>query len=490
MNITLLFDKNQKPSARKINSNPDLVQQIIEATSWLPSSALISERMWNLHHGFTAYSKTCKWCTNSITAFRSWTDGYHADFCSVSCQRKNSLLKNKKPKLIKVKCSPEDTQQKRIKTSLDRYGVEYPWQNKEIKNRAAVTIKTKTFDEWSKQLESFNVKILSPFSDYSNNRCDIRMKCLKCESIFIRKRFSNEHSDDLKHICPTCHTPKASQAQHEIVDFVRSLGVKCRVNDRTILKPYEIDIFIPEFNIGIEYDGLYWHSEKGRPDVRDNLAAKMKIINSSGVKVIFINEYEWKFQKEKIKSRLSSALGKTSKIFARKCSIHPVDKDDAHKFFNNNHIQGSVGLNCCFGLYLNGKLVAAMSFGKPRFSKHDFEILRFCSILDTTVVGAASKIFKHFIKINPGASIISYADLRWGAGNVYDKMGMTFAGTTGMSYFYVSKSGSISNRSTHQKHKLKHLPNFDISKTEKQIMEENGFSRFWTPGNSKWVFNV
>ena len=33
------------------------------------------------------------------------------------------------------------------------------------------------------------------------------------------------------------------------------------LHDRNILNGKEIDIFIPKLKIGVEYNGLYWHSE-------------------------------------------------------------------------------------------------------------------------------------------------------------------------------------------------------------------------------------
>lgn len=488
MELSNLFDKNGKPSARKISANPDLVQNVIESTSWLPATAQIAERLWNLENNFSSYTKTCRCCSKNITVFRSWTDGYKADFCSISCQRKYSLAKVRKPKPVKIPVSKEESNAKRVKTSLERYGSEFPWQNKDVKARASAKILNNTFNRWVEQLSTYDLGMVSSFSEYIGNRSDMQVKCLKCDSAFSLKRFSNEHGEDLNHACPVCHPPKASRGQHEIVDFIKSMGLSCIMNNRTVIKPYELDIYVPSHGIAIEFDGLYWHSERGRPGIKHSLSEKLKLIAQSDIQVVFINEGEWNNQQEKVKSRLKSLFGKCDRVFARKCEIKAVPKQVAQKFFQDNHIQNSVGMNQCLGLYLNDELVSAMSFGKPRFAKYDTEILRFCSKLNLTVVGAASRLLNHFKKLNSTDSIISYADLRWGKGNVYEKMNMTYMGHTGLSYFYVSVNGKILNRSSCQKHKLKSFENYDITKTEKQIMEENGYSRFWTPGNSKWVY--
>ena len=53
--------------------------------------------------------------------------------------------------------------------------------------------------------------------------------------------------------------------QADINFILEELGIVTILNDRILITPYEIDIYCPELKIGIELNGLYWHTEnKGK----------------------------------------------------------------------------------------------------------------------------------------------------------------------------------------------------------------------------------
>ena len=110
------------------------------------------------------------------------------------------------------------------------------------------------------------------------------------------------------------------------------------------------------------------------------------------------------------------------RIFARKCVIRSVDHNSAVEFLNNNHMQGACQSKYQYGLYYKNELVSIMTFGKSRF-KSEFELTRFCSKLNVTVVGGASRLFRHFLQDHSDVKeIVSFADRRMSIGNVYDKL--------------------------------------------------------------------
>ena len=57
-----------------------------------------------------------------------------------------------------------------------------------------------------------------------------------------------------------------SKAEIEIKEFIESLGVEVeKSRNRMLLDGHEIDLILPEHKLGIEYNGLYWHTEsKGK----------------------------------------------------------------------------------------------------------------------------------------------------------------------------------------------------------------------------------
>lgn len=119
-----------------------------------------------------------------------------------------------------------------------------------------------------------------------------------------------------------------------------------------------------------------------------------------------------------------------------------------------------------------------------------WELIRFCNKLHTTVIGGFSKLQKHFENnfLKPNEQIISYANLRYSNGNMYEKNGFKFLHSSSPSYWYIF-NGELMHRSLFQKHKLPNIlkENFDSNLTEWQNMKNNGYDRIWDCGTL--VFN-
>ena len=285
-----------------------------------------------------------------------------------------------------------------------------------------------------------------------------------------------------------CHQCAGTHSQNEIFDFVKELGFNSRYNDRTLIKPLELDIYIPDRQIAIEFNGLYWHSfnHKETTKERNRHSIKCDLCQNKNTRLIQINEDEWRNKKDIVKSILKSKLGISNKIYARKCKIKEISSKEHFKFMDQNHIQGGKGCNVAYGLEFEDELVAIMSFNKH--NKHEWEITRFANKLDTTIVGGASKLFKCFIRtINPN-QILTYADRRYSDGNLYKQLGFKLDGITKSNYVY-TKSNYIYSRQQFMKHKLKNkLENFNPALTEAENMFNNGYRRLWDAGNYRFLW--
>ena len=155
------------------------------------------------------------------------------------------------------------------------------------------------------------------------------------------------------------------------------------------------------------------------------------------------------------------------------------------KFLNENHIQGTVGGKINYGLYYDDELITIMTFGNGRNvmngSNYEWELLRFCNKINHSVIGGASKLLKHFIKENNPTNIISYADIRWSDGNLYNKLGFNYKNSSNPNYYYV-----VNKKREHRYKFRKDIlvsEGFDSNKTEKQIMTERGYNRIYDCGN-------
>lgn len=306
---------------------------------------------------------------------------------------------------------------------------------------------------------------------------------IKCKKHGNFRQRANDHLNG--HGCPICGN-NMSLAECEIRDYIKTLGFEVTEKDKEILSGKEIDILVPKAGIAIEYDGLYWHSDEFKD--KNYHLNKTELCSNAGIRLIHIFEDEWNNKRKIIESILSSILKKTYiRIYARNCEIRTVNKDEKKKFLNDNHIQGDINSNINIGLYFDGQLVSLMSFGKPRINlgrktseDGEYELLRFCNKLYTTVVGGASKLFKHFIDNYNPQFITSYCDRRWSVGNMYEALGFNLSHKSQPNYYYI-QGNNRKNRFKYRKSELI-KEGFDPNKSETQIMKERGIHRIYDCG--------
>lgn len=275
--------------------------------------------------------------------------------------------------------------------------------------------------------------------------------------------------------------------QDEISEFVRSLGFETQ-ETRKVIPPYELDVYIPEKKLAIEYNGLYWHSSGSKET--DEKWSKYHLMKTerceeAGIQLLHIFENEWinPVKKEIWKSVIRHKLGLSKRIYARKCVLKEIDSKTANEFIERNHLQGRcTGTTIARGLYHEDKLVQVVTLGKARYNKnYQYELMRMCSELNTCIIGGASRLLK-------GLSFISYGNRRWcsALSNVYDSIS-TRLHITQPCYYYIDHD-KIYHRSSFMKHKLKDkLKSFDSDKTEVENCYANGLRRIWDSGNLVYI---
>ena len=288
------------------------------------------------------------------------------------------------------------------------------------------------------------------------------------------------------HGCPL-HYKNTSKLEKEVSDYIISLiGEKNVIlNSKNILdSKKEIDIFVPSYNLAIEFNGLYWHNELNKD--KDYHLNKTIECNKNGIRLFHIFEDEWIYKQDIIKSMLKNFLHLIDiRIYARKCEIKEVNPKDSKEFLNNNHLQGNCNGSVKLGLYYNNELISLMVFGASRHfvgsGKEQYELLRFCNKLHTNIIGGASKLFNHFItKYNP-SSIISFADRRWSNGNVYNILGFSLYNESKPNYYYIINDKRI-YRYNLRKDILVKKYNCPKEKSEKQFCLEQKWYRIYDCG--------
>lgn len=396
---------------------------------------------------------------------------------------------------------------KAIQTIKDRFGFDVASKNQNVKDKISKTLKGRIVSrenfidiKWEKLVKYHEVSGMKPlfnkeyieknklnhvFQNKFKFQCD---KCLETTEVFL----SNGYLPSCK-----CSEYKGySLVEDELFLFLSEYISRDKIflNRRDILpNRLEIDIYIPSYNLAIEVNGIYWHSES-MGKYRDYHLYKTTKCEANNIDLIHILDYEWIYKKPIIQSIILNKIKQISKkIYARKCILKEIkDTKIVRNFLDNNHIQGYTHSSINLGLYYDDELVSLMTFSKNRFKKdsNEWEMVRFCNKLNTNIIGGASKLFKYF-NVNSNINnipVISFSDRRFFKGILYKTLGFKFEKHTSPSYIYW-KNDKILNRMSCQKHKLnKLLEKFDNNKTEYENMVSNGWKRVWDSGNAKWIY--
>ena len=165
-----------------------------------------------------------------------------------------------------------------------------------------------------------------------------------------------------------------------------------------------------------------------------------------GTYPLIITQDRWDTQREMMHKRILSHLEIFFPVYARNCEVRKIDKKEAADFLMNYHSYADASCRYRYGLFLkrhtghiadygesleykSGTLVAVATFSNARkWIKGDkvirsYEWTRFASLPQVRVNGGMGKLLKAFIAEVQPDDIMSYADLEWSEGNVYEKLG-------------------------------------------------------------------
>ena len=501
----------------------------------------IRERLYWLRHNLHQYP-LCKQCGKEVTSKQFLINvkgnGYR-DFCSKSCARQSDEFKARtESKMLETygvthTFKLESVQNKRKETNIAKYGRSHPhpWgsdtfnkniidkygsvenyiqQNKTTISRGLIShyIESNRIANIIQNIENrFYVECQNIDVALDNNRISNQTRLedipLMWKHMFCGNTFEMPIIDGMLNVCPHCKRHGTSYLEQDVLtavlEMADAIGTKVIHKDRQMLNPKEIDILLPDLKIGIEVNGIYWHSAD-RASSQYHLIEKTMLASQAGIRLIHIFENQWLNNKELIISKIKNIINlNTNKIFARKCSIEELSNDVKNVFLDANHIQGQDKALIKLGLKYNDEIVAVMTFGRPRFNRNfDWELIRFCTKANSNVVGGFSKLLKYFKHkyCFDGYKIISYRDLSWGVNedNVYSKNGFKLISISKPSYMWASNNAfQYLTRYQTQKYKLKKLiPSeiFDDNLSESENMKKAGFLKLFNCGNAVYSYDV
>ncbi len=450
--------------------------------------------------------RTCVQCGNHFTERKK----HERKLCSNECRvlwnqneenKKNRINNSKQTMYEKYGVDSlfklDEFKKNKDENFIKKYGVRSPMHLQKFVDKLKNTFKIKHLKNLLPKLDEQNLELLDDYKQNKNGNTSqsYRFKCKKCENIFSSTLLGSGKIP----ICRKCYPiTKNSSLEQKIKDFLNLNKIIHIDADRKILNGKEIDIFLPEYSLGIEVNGNYFHSEISGEKPKLYHIEKTIQSNDKNINLIQFYEDEIMLKTDIVLSKISSKLNLNKKIYGRKCVIREISKKESMLFLNENHLQGYTIDKIRYGLYFNDELVSVMTFGKKRKSlgnknnnSNEYELIRFCNKKYVTVVGGFSKMLNFFIKNNSPAKIETFADIRWSGINpnntVYHKNGFKYINKTPPNYWYIKTDKYLNrhHRFVFRKDVLvKEGYNKDM--TEWEIMKLKGYDRIWDCGSLKF----
>lgn len=396
------------------------------------------------------------------------------------------------------------------KTNQERYGAESPMGNADIVAKRRMTnierygkeSYTQTKQYWDQReantLDRYGVRHTSQLPEYSEK---MRNTCLErygvpsySQTEEFKERFRKTCMENFGVLNPLAlkQNQKYGKTQEKIGEWLNSLGFNFSRNHSEIQR--EIDLYDPDRRIGIEYCGLYWHTELSpTPRLSHYHAEKYQACANSGIRLFTIFEDEWKLHRSKCESIIKSALGiYERKFFARKCQIKEIAPEVFRDFCDNHHLLGSNNLGCYFvGIFHQDELLAGMSIGRHHRNQNAHILDRFCVRGGVQVVGGASRLLNRCLEWASSQNvkkISTWSDHRWSNGAVYEAMGFQKERILPPDYSYVDLSRPT--RRFSKQSQMKSNTNCPPGITEKEWCAMRGLARIWDCGKTRWSIST
>lgn len=276
-------------------------------------------------------------------------------------------------------------------------------------------------------------------------------------------------------------------SSHELYlkEYIELLGFEIHQTCHGVIPNYEVDLWIPEKKLAIEVNGIYWHTEKYKPN--DLHANKTKAANEAGIRLLQFTDQEIVGKPNIVESMITNLLIPTKRLYARDMTTVILTYEESSEFLDRTHIQGSRMASVYLGLKDNkGNLVAVMCLNKPVANTKytGWDICRYSSL---NVTGGFTKLLSYFKRLYPEVlEVYSILDLKYGDpnNNIYTKTGFSVLSNIPPDYSYVYKGKEI-HKFNFRKKRLISM-GADSSLSEHEMAQSLGIYRLYDCGKIKY----
>jgi len=450
-----------KITNKRINKTKEEKQKIADKKHQTKLNNIDENGLNSYQRGVKHSKETCliKYNIDSYSKTQEYKNKMHETYNNKTNEEMNNIL------------------EKRKQTCQEKYNVDNVWQSENVKDKIKITNKTRYNVEFYTQTDEYKIKSKNTW----NSKTQDELEEIKQKAKLTRIQNGNQYPDGitkefldnwdkdrkptpqdlldyfhqyynknthLTNIYPLIINNKEdfelqqSRLELKVKDFLDKYNLKYEQHNRRVIKPLELDFYLPEYNLALEVNDILTHNSTlhlfgGQPKELNYHFNKTMLCKKVGVRLIHIfepilnNEKQW----EILQDIILHACGKSKKIYARNTELIVKPAIELKQFFRDNNIQGYRSANTAFVLIDKNSKEPLMCYtiGQAYFGKgkYDAEIVRGACKLGYSVIGGASKLWKFIINYykdkdlygNPGSinSIVYYVNL-----NYYDGKSMNF----------------------------------------------------------------
>lgn len=311
-------------------------------------------------------------------------------------------------------------------------------------------------------------------------------RCIVDSSTVLRWRIHEAGMSVEEAMAYPVQPPRSSLGEETLAEFLAQHTFPPMVrNDRSVLGGLELDIYLPSHDLAVEFNGLFWHSERFRP--RGAHQAKLRACQAAGIRLIQVWEDDWALRRPIVEAGLLHKLGRSQqpRVHGRACTVDlDVGQAEAAAFLRQHHLQGAAAATVRAGLRSDGELVAVVLF-KACDGPEPWDLVRYAT--SAVVAGGFTRLVRHFRAVHPGA-IKTFADLCVSDGGLYRASGFVTAREIGPDYTYLV-DGQRVHKANYRKARFERDPDLAYlpELTERELAELNGLPRIWDAGKTKFV---
>lgn len=287
--------------------------------------------------------------------------------------------------------------------------------------------------------------------------------------------------------CFKCSAKSGSKPQRELSEFIESFGFRPQLNIRTVLaSSKELDIYIPELKLAVEFNGVYWHSTLDRKKSTRHYD-KWRECEAAGIRLFVVWSDDWKDRRLLVERLLKAELGVRDKssISAHETVTKPLRSADAFSFLEANHIRGPAS-GKSYGLFHGDLLVAVLVARKSSSMPGYVTIVRYAAAL--SVPGGFMKILDFLEDRESPAGFMALSNNAFCEGSLYEASGFMRDRDLPPNYTYNVKGKRV-HRLSYRKARFVEEPELKFVEglSESRLAELNGLRRCFDYGQTRWV---